>query len=80
MKILSVIPYSKAYIKQNLSCWPKMHLCSCLIRGSIALMKCHDQKQVGEERVYLTYTSTLLFIAKGSQDRTQTEQESGDRS
>ena len=25
--------------------------------------------QVGEERVYSTYTSTLLFITKGSQDR-----------
>jgi hypothetical protein len=27
------------------------------------------KKQVGEERVYLTYTSTLLFITKGSQVR-----------
>jgi hypothetical protein len=27
------------------------------------------KKQVGEERVYLAYTSTLLFITKGSQDR-----------
>lgn len=27
-------------------------------RVSVALMKRHDQKQVGEERVYLTYTST----------------------
>jgi hypothetical protein len=26
------------------------------------------KKQVGEERVYLTYTSTLLFITKGSQN------------
>jgi hypothetical protein len=26
------------------------------------------KKQVGEERVYSAYTSTLLFIAKGSQD------------
>jgi hypothetical protein len=26
------------------------------------------EKQVGEERVYLAYTSTLLFITKGSQD------------
>jgi hypothetical protein len=25
-------------------------------------------KQVGEERVYSAYTSTLLFITKGSQD------------
>jgi hypothetical protein len=27
------------------------------------------KKQVGEERVYLAYTSILLFITKGSQDR-----------
>jgi hypothetical protein len=27
------------------------------------------RKQVGEERVYSAYTSTLLFIIKGSQDR-----------
>jgi hypothetical protein len=27
------------------------------------------KKQVGEERVYSTYTSMLLFITKGSQDR-----------
>jgi hypothetical protein len=27
------------------------------------------KKQVGEKRVYLPYTSTLLFITEGSQDR-----------
>ena len=27
------------------------------------------KKQVGEERVYLAYTSALLFITEGSQDR-----------
>jgi hypothetical protein len=27
------------------------------------------KKQVGEERVYSAYTSTLLFITKGGQDR-----------
>ena len=32
-------------------------------------MKHHDQKQIGEEKVYLAYTSTSLFIIKGSQDR-----------
>jgi hypothetical protein len=32
-------------------------------------MKYHDQKQVGEERVYLAYTSIALFIIEGSQDR-----------
>ena len=32
-------------------------------------MKHHNQKQVGEERVYLAYTSILLFSPEGSQDR-----------
>ena len=27
------------------------------------------KRQAGEERVYLAYTSALLFITKGSQDR-----------
>jgi hypothetical protein len=27
------------------------------------------KKQVGEERIYLAYTSMLLFIIEGSQDR-----------
>jgi hypothetical protein len=27
------------------------------------------KKHIGEERVYSVYTSTLLFIIKGSQDR-----------
>ena len=29
----------------------------------------HDQKRVGEERIYSTYTSTSQFITEGSQDR-----------
>jgi hypothetical protein len=29
------------------------------------------KKQVGEERVYLAYTSILLFITKGSQELMQ---------
>ena len=36
---------------------------------SIAVIKHQDQKQLGEERVYLAYTSTLKFITEGSQDR-----------
>jgi hypothetical protein len=35
------------------------------------------KKQVGEERVYSAYSSTLLFITKESQDWTQTGQEAG---
>lgn len=42
-----------------------------LVRVSTASMKHHDQNtmtkmQVGEEKLYLTYTSVLLFIAEGS--------------
>ena len=35
------------------------------VRVSIAVMKHHDQKQVGEERVYLAYTPNT----EGSQDK-----------
>jgi hypothetical protein len=33
------------------------------------------KKQAGEERVYLTYTPTLLSIIKGIQDKFRTIQE-----
>ena len=36
------------------------------------------KKQVGEEKVYSAYTSTLLLITKGSQDRNSSR--SGSRS
>jgi len=49
-------------------------------RVSLAARKHHDQKQVGEERVYLDYTSTLKLITKGSQAETQAWQEPGARS
>jgi hypothetical protein len=39
-----------------------------LVRVSIPGQNNMTKKQVGKERVYLTYTSTLLFIPKGSQD------------
>ncbi len=35
------------------------------------------KKQVGEERVYLAYTSILLFITKEVRTETQTGQEAG---
>jgi hypothetical protein len=35
---------------------------------SIPAQNIMTKKQVGEERVYSAYTSTLLFITKGSQD------------
>jgi hypothetical protein len=40
-----------------------------LVRVCIPAQNIMTKKQVGEERAYSTYTSTLLFITKGSQDR-----------
>jgi hypothetical protein len=40
----------------------------CLSQGFYSCTNIMTKKQVGEERVYLTYTFTLLFITKGSQD------------
>jgi hypothetical protein len=39
-----------------------------LVRVSIPGQNIMTKKQVGEERIYSAYTSTLLFITKGSQD------------
>jgi hypothetical protein len=36
--------------------------------------------EVGEKRIYLAYTGISVFIIEGSQDRTQTGPESGDKS
>jgi hypothetical protein len=38
-----------------------------LVRVSIPEQNTMTKKQVGKERVYSAYTSTLLFITKGSQ-------------
>jgi hypothetical protein len=40
----------------------------CLSQGFYSCTNIMTKKQVGEERVYSAYTSTLLFITKGSQD------------
>jgi hypothetical protein len=40
-----------------------------LVRTSIAMIKHHDQKQVGKERVYLAFTCMSYFIIEESQDR-----------
>ena len=40
----------------------------CLSQGFYSCTNIMIEKQVGEERVYSAYTSTLLFITKGSQD------------
>jgi len=39
-----------------------------LVKISIPVQNIMTKKQVGEERVYSAYTSTVLFITKGSQD------------
>jgi hypothetical protein len=33
------------------------------------MMNYHDHKQLEEERIYLAYTSTSVFIIEGSQDK-----------
>jgi hypothetical protein len=40
----------------------------CLSQGFYYWTNIMTMKQVGEERVYAAYTSTLLFITKGTQD------------
>lgn len=43
-----------------------------LVRVSIDTIKHYEQKAKGEERVYLAFPSTSLFIIEGSWARTQT--------
>lgn len=45
--------------KSNLKIKAMSYFIPVLIRVSIAAMKHHDQKQVGEERAYSVYVSTL---------------------
>jgi hypothetical protein len=46
----------------------KINLGCCLSQGFYSCTNIMTKKQAGEERVYSAYTSTLLFIIKGSQD------------
>jgi hypothetical protein len=48
-----------------------------LVRVSIPGQNFMTKKQVGEERVYSAYTSTLLFISKEVRTGTQAGQEAG---
>jgi hypothetical protein len=50
------------------------------LRVTIPRMKHLDQKQVGKERVYSAYTSTLLTITEGSEDRSSGMAGTGSRS
>ena len=49
----------------------------CLSQGFYSCTNIMTKKQVGEERIYLAYTSILLFIAKEVRTGTQTGQEAG---
>jgi hypothetical protein len=49
----------------------------CLSQGFYSCTNIMTKKQVGEERVYLAYTSMLLFITKEVRTGTQTGQEAG---
>jgi hypothetical protein len=51
-----------------------------LVWVTIAVMGRHDQKQLGEEKLCLAYTSTALFTSKENQTGTQVRQEPGGRS
>jgi hypothetical protein len=48
--------------------YPLSPLTYCLRQGFYSCTNIMTKEQVGEERVYSTYTFTLLFITKGSQD------------
>jgi len=50
-----------------------------LLRVTIALISHHDQKQIGEERVYLPYTAMLHSSLKEVRMGTQTGLEPGGR-
>jgi hypothetical protein len=43
-------------------------VCVCVSQGFYSYTNIMTKKEVGEERIYSAYISTLLFITKGSQD------------
>lgn len=47
----------------------RIHSSVVLVGLTVAGMKHCDQKQIGEERTFLPYTSTSLSITGGSQDK-----------
>ena len=49
----------------------------CLSQGFYSYTNIMTKKQIGEERVYLAYTSILLFITKEVRTGTQAGQEGG---
>ena len=57
--------------------YPTMLEPICLSQGFYACTNIMTKKQVGEERVYLAYTSILLFITKEVRTGTQASQKAG---
>jgi hypothetical protein len=55
---------------------PKSNM-SCLSHGFYSCTDIMTKKQVGQERVYSAYTSTLLFTTKEVRTGTQAAQEAG---
>jgi hypothetical protein len=53
-------------LERKISTFIQKH--TVLVRVCITAQNIMTKKQVGEEKVYPSYTSTLLFITKGSQD------------
>jgi hypothetical protein len=51
-----------------------------LVRVTMVVTKHHDQEQLGEQRVYLAYTSTSLSSLKEARTGTQTGKGPGSRS
>jgi uncharacterized protein Veg len=60
----SQVTLTTQQVHTNFLLWGTM-----VITVTIAPIEHHDQKQVEEERVYLAYTYTSLFIIEGGQDR-----------
>jgi hypothetical protein len=54
---------------KKISFFPNSVLQGVLVRVCIPAQHIMTKKQILEERVFSVYTSTLLFITKGSQDR-----------
>jgi hypothetical protein len=68
--------YLHIKITLNFSFYNCISYNSCVSQGFYSCTNIMAKKQVGEERVYSTYTSILLFITKGSQDWNSSRSES----
>ncbi|MGQ7357441.1 hypothetical protein ACTGZM_10805, partial [Streptococcus suis] len=57
--------------------WTQLSVSCCLSQGFYSYINIMTKKQVGEERVYSAYISTLLFVTKEVRTGTQAGQEAG---